>query len=149
MEKQLKKFGTASNLGKSIGKPPRKLSVIAIGSFTGVVMLFYFLFFVFHFNYHYDGVLMQNKKGKNGISIYILNSSDLNHIRLKKWLIKVKTEKDNKIITYPIDSDIAWISNNTFDIKGGNQWSEDINIYKKVPCKIQFSSLTLAKLFFK
>lgn len=149
MEKQVKSSGTVSNLGKSIGKPPRTLSIIAIGSFTGVVLLFYFLFFVFHFNYHYDGLLMQNEKVNSRISIYIPNASDLNHIKLKKWLITVKTEKDNKIITYSINSDISWVSSNKFDIKEGNQWSEDINIYKKVPCKIQFSSLTLAKLFFK
>jgi hypothetical protein len=117
-----------ANLDQSIGQPPKKLAIISIASFLITSTFFYYLLFIFQFNYKYSGSFIKDKSSFNILTLKVENGKNLSADRLSNWKLECQAEGDlNPVfVDFFVGKNIIVLKKNSlFEIKNTVNFQPD------------------------
>jgi len=120
---------STSNLDQSIGHPPRKLAIVSIVSFIFITVFFYYLLFVFQFNYQYYGSFIKNNSGPNTLILKVENGNNLSPKRLLNWRLECRADRSVSIcfLNLVIGKNITVTKDNVFLIANAQNLHPDFS----------------------
>jgi hypothetical protein len=135
-----------NNLNRSIGAPPKQLAIVSYVSFIAIVAFFYYVLFVFRFEYQYTATLSVNPKNLNENIIAIKNANNISPQRLHDWQIDITplNRQTNSGISLTIGKDAMVNNKGLFYIKKANMPIWDNNS----TCIVKLSSITFYNRLF-
>lgn len=134
-----------NHLSELIGPPPRRLAWLAIGSFIGLLFVFFILFFVLHFRYEYNGTAFVSQTDPRKVILTLDDRSEtaINRINNGDLSISIKMKKRPSSYIYQPRKGKKYLGNNQFIFDNETKLSSDY----KFQCIVYLHSLTLYQRF--